>query len=79
MMLAPEPTSTVAGGALKAGTTLVRAVPKGIQFAKTIPGRVKALPDQARAYLARENVAKHQLGKRLAALLGLGVIEGSPG
>ena len=79
MMVAPEPATTAAGAVLKAGTTAVRAVPRGIQFAKTIPGRVKALPDQARAYLARENVAKHQLGKRLAALLGLGVIEGSPG
>ena len=77
MMLAPEPTSTVAGGALKAGTTLVRAVPKGIQFAKTIPSRVKALPDQVSDYLAREEVAKHQLGKRLTALLGIGAIEGS--
>ena len=77
MMLAPEPTSSIAGGVLKAGTTVVRAFPKSLQLAKTIPSRVKALPDQVRAYLARPDVAKRQLGKRLAALLGIGAIEGS--
>jgi len=50
MMLAPEPTSSIAGGVLKAGTTAARWIPRGLGIAKKA---IQGLPEGGLASLGR--------------------------
>jgi hypothetical protein len=50
MMLTPEPTSSIAGGVLKAGTAAVRWIPRGLGIAKKA---IQGLPEGGLASLGR--------------------------